>query len=101
MFKALILLTRRSDMSHADFTQWWLTEHAPMARQLPGVREIRFNDVIEGEGIDGVTELWFDDRASFDAAYASDIGKAVAQDSLDHVSARVRLMVDETQILAP
>ena len=101
MFKALILLTRRSDMSHADFAKWWLTEHAPMARQLPGVREIRFNDVVEGEGIDGVTELWFDDRAAFDAAYASDIGKAVAQDSLDHVSSRVRLMVDETQILAP
>ena len=101
MFKALILLTRRSDMSHEDFTQGWLTEHAPMARQLPGVREIRFNEVVDGEGIDGVTELWFDDRASFDAAYASDIGRAVAQDSLDHVSARVRLMVDETQILAP
>lgn len=101
MFKALILLTRRSDMSHTDFTQWWLTEHAPMARQLPGVREIRFNDVIEGEGVDGVTELWFDDRAAFDAAYASDIGRAVAQDSLDHVSSRVRLMVDETQILTP
>ena len=72
-----------------------------MARQLPGVREIRFNDVIEGEGVDGVTELWFDDRAAFDAAYASDIGRAVAQDSLDHVSSRVRLMVDETQILTP
>ena len=99
MFKAMILLTRRSDMSHEQFAQWWLVEHAPLARQLPGVREIRFNEVTEGEGIDGVAELWFDDRASFDAAYATEIGKSVARDSLDHVASRVRLFVDENQIL--
>jgi uncharacterized protein (TIGR02118 family) len=99
MFKAMILLTRRSDMSHEQFAHWWLEEHAPLARQLPGVREIRFNEVTEGEGIDGVAELWFDDRASFDAAYATAIGTSVAQDSLDHVASRVRLFVDENQIL--
>ena len=97
----MILLTRRADMTHEEFAHWWRTDHAPLAVQLPGVREIRFNEVLDGDGVDGVTELWFDDRAAFDAAYASDIGRTVAQDSLDHVSARVRLMVDETQILAP
>lgn len=99
MFKAMILLTRRADMSHEQFTQWWLHEHAPLARQLPGAREIRFNEVIEGEGFDGIAELWFDDRASFEAAYGAEIGAAVAQDSLDHVSSRVRMFVDESQIL--
>lgn len=98
MFKAMILLTRRADMTHKDFATWWLTEHAPLARQLPGVREIRFNEVVEGDGVDGVAELWFDDLASFEAAYASDLGKSVAQDSIDHVSARVRLIVEENQI---
>jgi uncharacterized protein (TIGR02118 family) len=98
MFKAMILLTRRADMTHEDFASWWLTEHAPLARQLPGVREIRFNEVIDGEGVDGVAELWFDDQASFEAAYASDLGKSVASDSMDHVSARVRLIVEENQI---
>ena len=85
-------------MTHEDFASWWLTEHAPLARQLPGVREIRFNEVIDGEGVDGVAELWFDDQASFEAAYASDLGKSVASDSMDHVSARVRLIVEENQI---
>jgi uncharacterized protein (TIGR02118 family) len=99
MFKAMILLTRRPDMSHEQFAHWWLEEHAPLARQLPGVREIRFNEVTEGEGIDGVAELWFDDRASFDAAYATTMGRSVAQDSLDHVASRIRLFVDESQIL--
>lgn len=100
MFKAMILLTRRSDMTHDQFAHWWLVEHAPLARQLPGIREIRFNEVTEGEGVDGVAELWFDDRASFDAAYATEIGRSVAQDSLDHVASRVRLFVDENQILS-
>ena len=101
MFKAMILLTRRADMTHEQFAQWWLHEHAPMARSLPGVREIRFNEVTDGEGIDGVAELWFDDRASFEAAYSTEIGASVAQDSLDHVASRVRLFVEENQILSP
>jgi uncharacterized protein (TIGR02118 family) len=85
-------------MSHEEFASWWLTEHAPLARQLPGVREIRFNEVVEGDGFDGVAELWFDDQAAFEAAYASDLGKSVAQDSIEHVAARVRLIVEENQI---
>lgn len=85
-------------MTHEDFATWWLTEHAPLARQLPGVREIRFNEVVDGDGVDGVAELWFDDQSAFEAAYASDLGKSVAQDSIDHVSARVRLIVEENQI---
>ena len=101
MFKAMILLTRRADMTHEQFAQWWLHEHAPMARRLPGVREIRFNEVTDGEGVDGVAELWFDDQASFEAAYSTEIGSSVAQDSLDHVASRVRLLVDENQILSP
>jgi len=103
MFKAMILLTRRSDMSSEQFGNWWLNEHAPRARELPGVREIRFNVVVDAgdDSVDGVAELWFDSKEDFEAAYAPEIGKAVAQDSLDHVASRVRLLVQENQILAP
>lgn len=100
MFKAMIMLTRRADMTHEQFAHWWLAEHAPLARQLPGVREIRFNEVLEGDGIDGVAELWFESREAFEAAYATAIGQSVAEDSLAHVSARVRLFVNENQILS-
>lgn len=108
MFKAMILLTRSEQMSAEEFADWWLVQHAPLAKQLPGVREIRFNlvsgpdDATTGEGrIDGIAELWFEDRQAFEAAYATDIGKAVAQDSLDHVAGRIRLFVEENQILRP
>lgn len=102
MFKAMIMLTRGADMSSEEFARWWLTEHAPLARTLPGVREIRFNLVTDGnDDVDGIAELWFDDQDAFEAAYATEVGKAVAQDSLDHVAGRVRMFVQENQILSP
>ena len=98
MLKALILLTKRDDMTHDEFVAWWLDEHAPQAARLPGLRRGVFNVVEPGAeqpGVDGVSELWFDSRADFEAAYASEIGRAVAADSLAHVSGRVRLFASE------
>ena len=95
MFKAIILLTRRDDMSAEAFADWWLVRHAPLARTLPGLRRLTFNLVTNGGSIDGVSELWFDSQAAFEAAYASDVGKAVAADSLAHVERRERLFVNE------
>jgi uncharacterized protein (TIGR02118 family) len=93
--KAIILLSRREDMTAEAFRRWWLEEHAPLARQLPGLRRLVFN-VVEGDGpFDGVSELWFDSREDFDAAYASELGKRVAADSMAHVRGRERLFVEE------
>ncbi len=99
-FKAIILLRRRDDMTHDEFRTWWLEEHAPLAARLPGVRRLVFNlGEDRGTGnpddVDGVSELWFDDRAAFDAAYATEIGRQVAADSMAHVRDRVRMFVGE------
>jgi uncharacterized protein (TIGR02118 family) len=93
--KAIILLARREGDTREDFRRWWLEEHAPLARRLPGLRKLVFNLVNGEAGYDGITELWFDSQADFDAAYASEIGQQVAADSLAHVAGRVRLVVDE------
>jgi uncharacterized protein (TIGR02118 family) len=95
VFKAIILLARRTDMTADAFRTWWLDEHAPLAAQLPDVRRIVFNVVTDADDVDGVSELWFDDRAAFEAAYATDLGKRVAADSMAHVRSRTRLFVDE------
>jgi uncharacterized protein (TIGR02118 family) len=102
-FKAVILLRRRDDMTPAEFRHWWLEEHAPRAAQLPGVRKIVFNAVLaeradDGE-VDGVSELWFDDEAAFTAAYATELGRQVAADSMAHVRSRVRLFVTEHEVV--
>jgi len=100
-FKAMIMLTRRLDMTHEEFVQWWTTEHAPLARQLPGVRRIVFNVIEQTEDspCDGVAELWFDTREDFTAAYETDLGQSVAADSLAHVAGRVRLLAAEHAIV--
>ncbi len=116
MFKAMILLTRRDDMSAQEFRDWWLNQHAPLAQQLPDVRRITFNVVdapndaannaaagvgggAGGGQIDGIAELWFDSQAAFEAAYATETGQRVVADSMAHVSHRVRLFVDEQPFL--
>jgi uncharacterized protein (TIGR02118 family) len=48
---------------------------------------------------DGVSELWFDSQADFEAAYASEIGQQVVADSMANVSSRVRMFVTENVIL--
>ncbi|MCU1397349.1 MAG: hypothetical protein JWN62_458 [Acidimicrobiales bacterium] len=98
MLKAMILLARRTDMTPEAFRAWWLDEHAPLAAQLPAVRKIVFNAIDDADDHDGVAELWFDDRQSFDAAYASEIGQRVAADSMAHVRGRTRLFVVEHAI---
>jgi uncharacterized protein (TIGR02118 family) len=104
MIKAMIMLTRRADMSHEEFASWWLVEHAPLATALPKVRKVVLNVVDEGfddAGFDGVSELWFDSREDFDAAYATEGGRATAADSMSHVSARVRVFVTENEYAGP
>ena len=93
--KAIILLTRREGDTPEDFRHWWLEEHAPLARRLPGLQKLVFNLADGDAPYDGVSELWFDSQAAFDAAYASEIGQQVAADSLAHVGGRVRLVVVE------
>jgi len=98
-FKAIILLARREDMSRDEFRQWWLEEHAPLARQLPELRRAVFNLVTTQDAqFDGITELWFDSRRSFEEAYASELGKQVVADSMAHVARRERLFVTENEL---
>jgi uncharacterized protein (TIGR02118 family) len=100
MFKAIILLERNHSATRADFAAWWLGEHAGLARRLPGLRGLRFN-LVESDDVlyDGVAELWFDSREAFEAAYASEIGRQVAADSLTHVARRERLFAEEHTLL--
>ena len=96
----MILLKRKTEMNHANFVQWWLEDHSELAKQLPNLKKAVFN-LIEGDGsqdYDGVSELWFDSKDDFEAAYASEIGQEVANDSLSKVSKRVRYFIDEHQI---
>lgn len=98
MVKVMVGLVRRTDMSREQFEQWWLVQHAPLARQIPHVRRIRFNVMAEGP-FDGIAELWFDSHEAMIAGYASPAGERAAADSLANVHSRVRIPVVEHAIL--
>jgi uncharacterized protein (TIGR02118 family) len=46
-----------------------------------------------------VTELYFDDEDAFQAAFASEAGKAAGADVAAHAAARVRLLTREERLL--
>ncbi|MCU0506409.1 MAG: EthD family reductase [Chloroflexi bacterium] len=100
MFKAMILLTKKPEMTAEEFRHWLLDEHAPLAATLPGLRGLTYNIAQSAEPVaDGIAELWFDTEQAFVDAYATEIGKSVAADSLSHVAARVRVFVAERVVV--
>ncbi|MFT3723378.1 MAG: EthD family reductase [Hyphomonadaceae bacterium] len=99
-FKAMILLKRRDDLSLEAFAAWWLETHRPLALRLPGLRRMVINLGSDQAALyDGCSELWFDTEADFHAAYATELGQAVARDSLSMVSRRDRLFVREIEAI--
>ena|SRR5579863_9059887 len=90
MIKTIALMARRSDVSREEFARHWVETHAPLVRALPGLRRYVQDHVvdrwtapgvapIDGE-IDGIAELWFDDPAAMEHAYASPAAQALAAD---------------------
>jgi uncharacterized protein (TIGR02118 family) len=79
MYKMMVLLKRKPNMSMEDFIRYYEMHHAPMARELlPEIREYRRNYVL-GTGprsngpdlnFDVVTEMYFDNHDAADSMYA-------------------------------
>ena len=96
------LIKRREDLSLDEFRRWILEQHAPLGRELPGLREYKVS-VIELDDpalpYHAVTELYFDDEDAPTAAFASEAGKAAGADVAAHASDRVRLLTQENRII--
>ena len=105
MIKVLVLLRRPADWPRERFHHWWLDEHVAYAKVLPGLRKYRVclvtgSTTHEGrEPWDGIAELWFDDRAALEAAWASDVGRAALEHSRASHSERLVLISEEHEIL--
>lgn len=96
MIKAVVLLKRKDELSAQAFADWLLKEHLPMVLKLPGLRRYQANIAVDPEDdFDGFSELWFDSEDAMLSAYDTELGKAVAADSLAHVRLRKRFVVQE------
>jgi uncharacterized protein (TIGR02118 family) len=102
VLKVISLIKRRDDLSLDDFRRWALEEHAPKGKELPGLREYRMS-VVEADDAalpyHAVSELYFDGQEAFEAAFATEAGKAAGADVAAHASDRVRLVTREERIL--
>ncbi|MBS0366492.1 MAG: EthD domain-containing protein [Proteobacteria bacterium] len=81
MIKTIAFLKRRADMSRARFIHHYESVHAPLILSIaPQVCEYRRNFIVDEGAIsapglpaldfDVVTELWYPDRAAYEAALA-------------------------------
>ncbi len=82
MIKMTILLRRKPEMSHEEFVAYHRNQHAPLFSALAEVKQhVRryvqchaTGDPLPGlpdNGIDGSTELWFDDVAGIAGVFHS------------------------------
>ncbi len=96
MFKVIVLIEKKPGMSREDFIRHYETVHVPLVLSLvPTLVEYRRNyldpaDMIVMPGaaapdFDGITEMWFHDRAGYEAMGALNAdpvkGAALADDA--------------------
>ncbi len=98
-FKLVILLKKKESLTDQGFAKYWLETHAPLAKQMPGLRKYVVNVVRRppNKELDyhGMVELWFDDVDSMKKAFASPQGQATQKDTEIFTSGMVTLYIDE------
>jgi uncharacterized protein (TIGR02118 family) len=117
MFKVVVLVARKPGMSRADFIRHYETVHVPLVRSFfPEMLAYQRNYVDLAGAItypgaaapdfDSVTQMWFADRAGYEAMTAASTdpvkGKALADDAEMFMdTTKTRLFVVEESGAAP
>jgi uncharacterized protein (TIGR02118 family) len=107
----IALLAKKPGMPHEDFVRYYETRHVPLIRScFQGIRDYRRNFIsldgaimapgMAAPDFDVVTELWFDDRAAYEAMLAAhgrpDVGGRIAEDEENFLDrSRTRFFVVE------
>jgi uncharacterized protein (TIGR02118 family) len=102
-FKVTYLVTRLAPLAGDDLVAHWRTTHARLALGLPGWRAYSINlPAPEQRGprpFDGYAVLHFDSRDAAKAAWASEAGRATAQDGTFFMAAAQPVVLDERVVV--
>lgn len=121
MIKRVTLMTRKPGMTREAFADYWTRVHAPLLASHPAVKRLTINvtqefvrfsvrnedsadplrSTIVTQTPDGIVELWFEDRESMSAMYASDFSRRLVADAEHFVGAIATFIVDEREIKSP
>jgi uncharacterized protein (TIGR02118 family) len=96
MKKALFLVTRRDDMDHEEFVEYWQSTHVPLATQHPGLLKYATSvpDDPERAPFDGVAELYFESAEALQAGLVeSEVGERAKEDALAFADPEASTMV--------
>ena len=110
MIKSLSLLTRKNGLTHEQFIRHWVDVHAPLAHAVPGLRRYVQSHIVEERtrpdipatdlAIDGIAELWYDDREAMARALDSPEAKALHADGALFIG-RIKTYTIEEKVIVP
>jgi uncharacterized protein (TIGR02118 family) len=94
MMKLVYVISRKPGLSHARFATYWREQHGPLvAQSAEAIGAIRYvqshpfdhpaNEAMRAvrgmlPPVDGITEVWWESRAAFEAAYSTRAGQDAA-----------------------
>ena len=110
MIKSISLLTRKDGMTHDQFMKHWVEIHAPLALAVPGLRRYVQSHIVEERtrpdipatsvDIDGIAELWYDDRDAMARALASPEARALHADGALFIGRIKTFTVEERVVIS-
>ena len=110
MIKSLSLLTRKTGFTHEQFIKHWVEVHAPLDHAVPGLRRYVQSHIVEERtrpdipatdlAIDGIAELWYDDREAMARALASPEAKALHADGALFIG-RIKTYTINEKVIVP
>ena len=108
MIKTIGLLTRKAGWTHEQFMKHWVEVHAPLALGVPGLRRYLQSHILDERKrpdipstdveVDGIAELWYDDRESMARAAASLEAKALFADGALFIG-KIKIFTVEEQVV--
>jgi uncharacterized protein (TIGR02118 family) len=111
MFKMIALLTRKEGSTHEEFVRHWVEVHAPLAHDVPELRRYIQSHIVDEQtrpdipttevAIDGIAELWFDDRAALERAHGTPGMRRLLADGTTFIGSIKTFFVEEKEIIAP
>lgn len=108
MLKFMVVVYKRPDLSVEAFRRHLRDIHGPLAKKLPGLRRyiqnfVRPDPTRKPPGWDAVIELYFDDWAAMEAAWAGPQGAASDADlpAFADLSRTTWSVVEETVTVLP
>lgn len=109
MIKVIGLLTRKPELTHAEFVDHWLNVHGPLALAVPGIRRYVQSHIVGTRTrpdipetdvqVDGIAELWYDDLAAMEAASRTPEMKRLTDDGALIISEIKTFVIEEKEII--